>query len=571
MSSQKSHPPQPAEGSGGGPKLSGFLKENKAVIFSLFLFGSLFYLMVGTLFDHTLYAGYPFTFFAADSFSHFVITEAALEQGHYLYIPPYLSHGVENVLPHYGPGIVHLMALTTKLLGTDAFNIPPLLFGAVLLFLPFIFLAGLQMPWEVKLLSLAFIPLLLVSPFSIGYLWGQYGSFLGTFFLFLLFYALNEEKFRKPAVIGIILSAIAISHFPELVFAMIYICFFLAADFARSKAQITPAGVLRFFLGHRALLYGFLAFLLLSGFYLMIFYYGNFKALKGDAVAAYTFQSVTPSAANRDVVFSNFPQTFQALILAGAAVMLFSTKGISGNSKLVLLSIALFTNFNYIAVLPTIAYRAFQHRYLWPITLAAFAAVAVSFSFSLVSRRIAAAAKYKAYIFAVVFLALFSLSLANFRPVQGPGVVSKDQFEAIRFLENHNTSGGDILLLYGYGYDQSTWAIKKLRFHVSQQQMLKTFKEGLDMEPISIFQPVTVLKSRFNNGRIEEVPPYKEPEKTICGFRYYMFDRFGMLGDQRIAFNQIFLDRIDKSKFRVLYNNVQTVILENMGGEECLN
>lgn len=104
----------------------------------------------------------------------------------------------EKSLVHYGPKVIPLEVIATKLLGIEPFNAVPLIFGMVFLFLPFLLLGCLNLKREIKLVSLSFLPLALTFNFVVGYLWGQYTSFVGTFFLSLFIFALNTDKYRRP-------------------------------------------------------------------------------------------------------------------------------------------------------------------------------------------------------------------------------------------------------------------------------------------------------------------------------------------------------------------------------------
>ena len=191
-------------------------------------FAVLFFVFIGGLFGHSISHSYPFTYFAQDSFSHLAVERALASQGNFATVPAYMNAGISNGLPHNGPGEAHISYLFSRMSGIADYDAIFLITGILILLMPLLLLSALKLSWQEKILSLSLMPLLFVPNFNIGLLWGQIGAVYGLFLMMVFFLALSVDDFKKnPLILGIILAASAVTHFPEFFFLAIFFAIYL--------------------------------------------------------------------------------------------------------------------------------------------------------------------------------------------------------------------------------------------------------------------------------------------------------------------------------------------------------
>lgn len=534
------------------------------LIFALIFAGG-----VGRMWNHRIAHAYPETFLGNDHFLLLAMAEAAYDQGHYRWLPPYLNLGIGKTLTHLPPGSALLPAMLARVAGIPVYDALELFFIALfpLLSIPFQYIFR-GAPRAVLVLSLGLLPLLLMPNFVYGIGRSQYPFLLGACFLFLFLAVLFTGVLRNPLVLGMLFAAMFLSHAPQAVFGSLFLFAHWCAHAYRRCAW-----------GWQTLkpyLLTLLVAALGSGIYLYVFTTGSLLAVGGD-LSGYTFRSMTPLQFYPQFSVSvwQIPLPVLALICLGFVAL--SLRPFPNRS--VLFAFLLITNLNYLAFLPTLELRAFQYRYLWPILLGPLFGLGSYAVLERLCKREVLRLCLSAAI-AVLLAALCTLYVVSVpKPQQ---VITAEQYEAFRWIEERLPDDAEVLFLYGDGYQQSTIALKhphaRMRMEDMVHMLLTNFssdritaaydRDGIDVRKAfngTLATPIDAEISHRLSARTN---------RSICDFPYYVLDRNSRIteGSRLVVFNARFMERAaERDAVTVLFTNDRTVILENTErGERCV-
>jgi hypothetical protein len=538
-----------------------FIKTHYYIIFQLLIFAILFYIGIGNFFAFDITHEYPFNYFAGDAFGHLSAAEALQDQGHYLYLPPHLNKGVEKTLPHYTPGMVHWSVLTGSLTKTNLHNSLNLLTGILFILLPFIFINALNLSKPTKLIALSFTPLLFQNNWMIVYSWGQVGAIMGTFFLYAFYLIFTRKETNKnPYLLGLLLAATFLIHFPEALFIVFFITIFIIIDFIKNKNLKK----------YKWLPKMIIIFLLLSSFYLVIFYFGNVQTYEQqDSMFKITQHS--PEGFDKGmptVKFTDYHLIFKIIFIIGLILTLFIN---TFETNLILIYTLTLGFLNYFSFFTFAYYRAFQQRGFWAFTLMPFIAIPIIAKLKERTKNIKNKKIIQIGIATLIFISLFTFTLVQFEKTTGPGIITEQQYEAIQFLNENTNEDDKILFLYGDGYDQSTLLLKRVHYLTPLSFIIEVLEEKTTINtPTSFKVPEKGTLNTFKNKKITKAIFPEESTLTICDFDYYILDVFSRYGNKDpIGFNRHFTEITYQPSFKVVYDNKQTLVVQKVG-EQCL-
>ena len=543
-------------------ELKKFVEENYYIVISLMVFSLLFYIGLGDFFDHKLDHDYPFNFFAEDQFSHLLSAQGVKDLGHNLYVPPYMNMGFEKTFPDFGPGMSHWIVITDSVTPyIEMYNSMQLLLGIIFLLLPFIFVNALGLKQHIKLVSLSLTPLLFQFNWIIGYSWGQIGAITGTFFLFSFYAVYNSKYWKNYWIIAILLAAACMVHFPEGFFLVFFVGIFFIYDAYNKRKELSKNKLRGIVKNYRWLILSVIVFLLISGFYLLIFYYGNIQ--KFEEVTStqekkwITFTTPEEFGGIRTVKITDFNWIILIGIVVGIVILAIFYK--SRARYILFFSLAL-TFLNYFGFFMFASYRAFQQRTFWPFTLMPFFSIGIFF---ILGEFLKIKGKTLKIIALVLFLAIFYYSFSTYTKVTGPGVITKEQFDAFQYLDENKKDDGMVLLIYGDGYSQSHPALKNLHVLTWEKNMVIFLEQKADIKNNFSFLKVEWGTPAVLNGtKIDFVNTEHEYNATFCDFDYYILDKTTRFGNPLIEFNKLFVQSINEESFEVFYENAQTLILK---------
>ena len=536
----------------------------------LLLFGVLFYRGIGGIFAHELVHDYPFGYFAADEFAHLSVAEALKSQGHLLYMPAYLNSGYEKGLPHNTPGMAHWAVLFDHVAWpVELYHSLHLLVGILFVLLPFVFVSSLDLPRHVKLISLSFAPLLLRPHFVSVYLWGQMGVVMGVFFLYCFYLAFSRIG-KKALFLGLILAGTFLVHFPEALFIVLFLIIYAIIEFIRERKGLLPGKLGYLYKNFKWLALTILIFVIVSSFYLVIFYHGNMLMYTQVDRPLITFGAPDEFLGLNVVKLTDFNLVFLALLLLGVISVFFMKN--KTTTKIILLFTLLISFMHYFGFFHTAIYRAFQHRYFWPITLAPFVAIAAMllFGWALSIAKVDSKSREKMKMaFSIIILLAVFTNLIN-QPVRYVGdVISKDQYEAIKYLERNSAESDKIVFLFGDRYEQSMRVMNRMYYATPIPVMRRILSKQASFNDYFTFgtDDSRCTNAVFDGWEIKQINKTRYHNMTFCDFDYYILDKDSENKDDAhvrngLIFNKMFINSVGKHAFDIFYENNQTVVLK---------
>lgn len=543
--------------------------EVLCAITAIAVFTLLFAGGVGRMWDNRIIHAYPETFLGNDHFLLLAMAEAAYDQGHYRWLPPYLNIGFENTLTHLPPGSALLPAMFAHIAGIPVYDALELFFIAlfILLIIPFSLIFR-RAPQVVLVLSLGLLPLLLMPNFVYGIGRSQYPFLLGACFLFLFLAVLVTGTLRNPLVLGILFAAMFLSHAPQAFFALLFL--FIHWCTQAYRRQVWGWRTFKPYLS--TLLVGALG----SGIYLYVFSAGSLWAI-GSNVAGYAFRTVTPQQFYSGFSVSIWQFPWPMLLLISIGFIVLCTRPFPHRS--VLFAFLLITNLNYLAFLPTLELRAFQYRYLWPILLGPLFGLGISAILERLCKRELLRLCISAAL--VVLLALLcTLYVVSVpKPQQ---VITADQYAAFHWVEENLPNDAEVLFLYGDGYRQSSIALKHPHARMKMEDMVHMLLTNFSSDRITAVYDRDGIDVRmaFNGTLATSIDAQVAQRlsmltnRSICDFPYYLLDRNSRIaeGSRLVVFNARFMEHVSaRDAVTVVFANDGTIILQNtQRGERCV-
>ena len=213
------------------------IKVDLEKIILLVFFGVMLYLGPGVLFDHKIMHDFPFAYSASDAFQHQIRAEAIKDMGNFRYESFYISHGLEGTVGRYPPSMYHLAAIFSYVSGLEVYD------AIYFIVIFFAIIAGFIMYFIIRdfnktvaLISLPLSMLIFSFPLTIGFLWGHWPSLLSQSFLVLFFWSIMRINMKHGYVLAALsLSATALTHTSETIFAFIFLALFFAIKLIAKK------------------------------------------------------------------------------------------------------------------------------------------------------------------------------------------------------------------------------------------------------------------------------------------------------------------------------------------------
>jgi|GEM_PF-5058475 len=419
---------------------------------------------------------------------------------------------------------------------------------------------------KVVLLMLPAGAFMLTKVFTFGYLWAQYGWILGTFFLFGFMACLTYKELHNPLLISIMMLGIAFSHFPDLVFAAIFGIIYLILYFYQEKNKEVQKKLIK------TLLIAAGIFLIIVAFYFYLFYEGNVNTwVKGRSfkIEAVSPEQYSPIATP---IFSHLPTYFWALVGLGIVYLgyLIYTKKEVPWFLPALLTLNVVVFLNYFPFFPDAAYRAFQHRYYWPLYLSFFVGLILTFLGQIKQFQ----KWFKPVLIAIIVIVLSVLIIKNYAfEVHGPGILSSEQYQTMQWIEQNLPKNDTLLYFYGDGIHQSDLILKKYHYVIEPNE----FQKMANNQSTRIVRGMRsdaggAILSAFQGNKIVKLEKLdREQDIDICDFQYYVFDRYSAYSDA-ILINQKYFDKFISKGMLPVYQNTQVVILKNNNpGGDCVS
>jgi hypothetical protein len=510
------------------------------------------------IWDKQVDHGYPYGFYAQDTFIFMSYQPYLEESGNWAHLAPYLSRGFTDVVQSQPSALEILSVLLAQATGFGYYTTTYLIVMILVMLavLCFYFLIRTFNP-KVALLSLPLNVLLFSQVFMSAFTWGNWPFFAGSCMFVLFFWCLGRIKERWiPALGALAMSAVAFGHTSEYIFIIPILGFMFLVDIASRQFNWAEwkriAGMC-------------IASAILAGYYLIIFFSTFFHG--------YERQYLTPESTGLSLFVSvTTPGTWLLLVMAAALLvgLMMLKKHRSLQIGIVLFLIG-FTNY-----LGT-GKRGLETRYMWPIYLSVFFGILLYFAITNIAKQ-----KLALRTCAIISIILTAF-LANqyYTEMGGPGILFKEGWQAMEWIAKETPKNSTVFYFYADGPSSQS----ALLFNTQRISDLLVTDEFISMARIgqlkrniqaeSLFDHTNSLpyrKGLFSFGfRWEENNVQARSQKDLCSYDYYEFDKVSRIPGAG-EYNRVVADHfVTKANFTKAYENDGVLILKNpRPGGDCI-
>lgn len=550
-------------------------KINLEKIILLVFFALLLFLGPGILFGHKIKHDFPFAYSASDAFQHQIRAEAIKDAGNFRYEASYISKGIENAVGRYPPVLYHLAVLLSYASGIETYDsifFIVVFFAVIAAFVMYYIIKDFNT--AVALLSLPLSILVFSFPPSLGFIWGHWPSLLSQSFLVLVFWSVMRMDMRHAYVItALALSATALTHTSETIFAFIFLALFFGIKLAAKKLGKNDVKNIAFFM---------IIFFAAIGYYLIIF--------------QSTWAKTQPYSFIIEPVWEGNPGFYIAgfglLLVPMVAGMVFSMPRLKALNVSLILAFAMLASgfLNYIGF----GLRSFQIRFFWPIYLSVFLGFGLYILLKFIIKKWNFAYTSVLFVILVVLLAgIIKFPVMKQAPVQtiqyvpyfnmdtNQGVMDPFHWSALKWLSENTAKDSKIYFFYGdiYSQDALLRNSKRLHYQVDPPDFIKAIQERklkrsyVSELPGDTGGSIAVRKGLFSFEDEFALKPkeYSFGLKDICAFDYLVFDKVS--GQQVLAqYNLLIASELLKKDYisRVFENEVIVILKNNNIGADCI-
>ena len=545
------------------------------IILAIFFLVILF-LGPGVLFDHKIKHDFPFAYGASDAFQHQIRAEAIKDMGNFRYEASYISKGFEGTVGVYPPALYHLAAILSYAAGIEVYDAIYFIvtFFAIIAALIVYFIIK-NFNKTVALLSLPLSMLIFSFPASIGFLWGHWPSLLSQSFLVLFFWSIMRIDMKHGYILtALSLSATALTHTSETIFAFIFLALFFATKLIVKKINKNDI---------KNIILSLIVFFIISSYYLIIFQ--NTWA-KGQP---YSFAVQPIWEGNPGFYIAGFGLLLIPMVLG----LIFSFPKLKDFHASLILGLAMLLSgfLNYIGF----QLRSFQIRFLWPIYLSVFLGLGIYILFKFIVKKWNVIYTSAVVIVLVIFFAgaikfpvlkktdvqvIPSIPYLNRETSQG--VMNPYHWEALKWLSENTEQDSKIYFFYGVIYNQDALLrnSKRIHYQVDPEDFENANEEGqirkfyVSELPGDSGGGITIRKGFFKFEPATESLPleYFFGPQNICNFNYFIFDRVSTPEKQHlIKYNGLIVNEMLKKDAQIVFENDYVVILKNnQVGVDCI-
>jgi len=565
-------------------------KINLEKIILLIFFVIILSLGPGALFDHKLKHDFPFAYGASDAFQHQIRAESIKDMGNFRNEAQYLVKGMETVVGVYPPVVYHLAVIFSYASGIEVYD------SIYFIVVFFSIIAGFVMYFIIRnfnktvaLLSLPISILIFSFPVSLGFLWGHWPSVLSQSFLILFAWSIMRTNLEKSfLIIALSLSAIALTHTSEAIFALIFLALFFGIKILVKKFNKDDIKNAAIFLG---------VFFVISFYYLVIFQNTWAKS------QSYSFSIDPIWVGNPTFYIAGFGLLLMPIILG----IIFSLSKLKGIHVSLIFAFAMLLGgfLNYIGF----QLRSFQIRFFWPIYLSVFVGFGIYILIKVVVKRWNPVYTIAAFsILTILVLGLIPNAVKFQNSLQIPfenvpfsadlfksilksvpqnnartsqGIMDPYHWESLTWISDNAEPNAIIYFLYGDIYDQDALLRNSKRVHrqVDPGDFIKALQERkIKREYISDLPgdtgggtPIRNSFFGFENAFKDKPEEFFYGPRDICTFDYLIFDKVSRQ-EVLAQYNILIAQELLKKEFiNDVFNNQFVVILKNNNvGADCV-
>ena len=557
------------------------LKINFEVLLILIFSAVFLFLAISEPWDHKITHPFPYSYLASDAFFHQATNQYIKEQGIVKNTPPYTVGGNEEVLDVMPPMLFQLSSSISILSGIEVHD--TIMFTAVFSFLLailMIYLVWRQSNKNIAILALPVCLLMLSGSLTALIFWGYWLLLLGIMFMVASIWAiLKFDMGRSYILIALFLTATALAHQPEFIYAGLFFAFFLLVKIFKEKRLEKNLIKNTIITGLITVILSFYALLVFSKSFLKSEGYRNAWDMQA-AVGGYPVFNLV----NLGLV--------GIIILIGVVLFLISKK----DKTKIPASVSIFCfSLGYLIYLG-VGKRAYAHRLFWVIYLSFFFGFALYYLLKIAVKKINV---IYPFIISVVILLISAYHIYGNTKI-GPGIMNQYDWDALKWISENTPKDAWIYYFYSdtLANNAPLYNSKRVSFNIRP----KSFIEGLQSQEIKreywfgLADGPTVYPHKTGplsfcyfdhelkpkNGSVEcskeyrglgngfESIPLQDLQKNLCGIEYYHFtkaSREPVLAQYNLAIRDFLLRN---SWIEEVYSNPLVSILKNnKPGVDC--
>ncbi|MBI2576846.1 hypothetical protein HYV84_06525 [Candidatus Woesearchaeota archaeon] len=541
------------------------------------------YLALGEPWEHTIKHAHPYSYLASDAYLHQAMAQYAKDSGRVKFAAPYSIGGYEESMDMHPPMLSQISASLSLMTGIEVYDITMFSAASALLLAMlaayFIWRRGSK---AIALIALPTMLFMLTGRLPALTYWGYWLLLHGVMLLLAFFWALTHwEKKGMPFVAGVLLSAIALTHQPEMVFAGVFFAGFLVLKIWGEKSwkERKAAIVMVKKIAAVGIIFGILSFyslLIFSKTYLLSEGYRN---------------AWDPEELRGGYPVFNLGDLglFGIIAILGVAGFFLMKKEKLWKPA----SVSLYCFILGFSIFFGLGKRGYAHRLFWFIYLSFFFGLAVYAALRIFLKNIHGAIPFGIAIFLMVLIVPKIYGNTKI----GPGSMNPYDWEALQWIGRNIPPEGYVYYFYSdaLSHNAPIYSSKRIGFNIRLQEYIQAIQSGNIQEkytfgladgytvylhplsPFSFCYYAHELKPR--NGSLECLPTYqryikvsKEDEvKNLCDISYYYFDKQAsqpVLAQYNMAIREVLLKN---GWIKEIYSNPLVSILQNeKPGDDCV-
>jgi hypothetical protein len=532
----------------------------------LIVFAALLWLGVGNLFDHRLAHDSPWGYFASDSVHNLYLNQHLFDSGNWRYSPAHINAGYNNTVNYVLPILAHLNVNLAYASGLNVYD--SLIFIAVFLACLaalLMYLIVRQWNHSVAFFSIPLFVFLFIKNFYIAITWGQLTLVAGVFFFLACVLALCFIDVPRFFIIfGVLIGALFMAHTSEFFFLAGLLIVYFVLQFFRDRLVLLPK--------FRPLFFSALIFLVVTGYYLVIF---KSTYLINYGPSSYRLFSPVMGAGFRVAQMADFGLPVVIMLLIGALVALYLT-AIKKNISLALLLGVFMMCIGYLNYIG-IGNRAFQVRFFWPVYLSVLFGLALYQVQLIFAKRLS-----HLNIVVVAMLVMFGFVYWQYNPIADQGLLNQDHWDSFGWIRQNAESDARVYFFYGDTYDQNAQLLLSGRLvtYAVVDKLVENAKKSF-VPRIFASRNLVIQDSNLAYRRSFFSFGYYSRERNItnfydadiCSFDYYVLDKSSgyapALAQYNLAARKLLMD---SGFFEEVYSNPLVSILKNNNpGGACID
>lgn len=544
----------------------------------ILLFAVVFlFLALAEPWEHKIVHPFPYSYLASDAFYHQATNEYINEQGIVTNTPPYTVGGHEGVVNAHPPMLFELTSSLSTLSGFPVYDSILIITVLSILFsILIIYFIWRQANKKIAILALPVCLLILQQRITPLIFWGYWLLIVGVLFMIASLWAITrfDLKFSYFAI-ALLLSAAALSHQPEFIYAGIFFALFLIVKVFKekklSKTLITKTVTIG------------LLILILSSYSLLIF---SKTFLKTEGYRkAFDMEEARGGYPSFNLVHLGIAGI---VALIGLVLFLFSKK----RNIITPALISIFCFMLGLLIYIGLGKRAYAHRLFWVIYISFFFGFAI---YCILNIFIKKKGIVYSIIASIIILLIFSQGIYGKTRI-GPGIMNQYDWDALNWISKNVPEDSYVYYFYSdtLAHNAPLYNSKRIAFNIrinpfieslKSQQIKRTYDFSLaDGFSVYLHEKGFLSFCYFHN----ELKPKNETleckeeyklvygipdefrKKDICNIEYYYFARASrepILAQYNMAIRNLLLNN---NWIEEIYSNPLVSILKNnKPGVDC--